>query len=446
MVNKINLQALAAALVLLAANALADTVTLKTGEKIVGKVTRDTATEVVIEERISASITDNRTIPKASVASVQKEATDEAPYQALKNVKPGVNSMPAASYDQMMKPLQAFIAQHPKSTHLAEIQANLTAFEAEKKRVDEGEVKLAGKWLSKEEAEKERYQVNAQVILNHMQDQQRRGDLVGALNTFDQLEQTYSGARVFPDAVDLAKQIIPAVQGAADRAGKTWAFQKAEREAGIQLLSEPQRSETVAANEREQKAADAAVEAATRLNSKWPPIVARSESALSAIASRATEESKRLATLEVSKMRESIKVAAEARKHLEAKAYDEAEAAITKSLALWATNESATRLQTEISASRSASPTPETASTEAEATPEATPTEGTPPVAAADGSIPADAAPADADESGEIVEEEEPSWFLTLPGIVTTIIVVILLLAAYTAFRKISKRANDVLE
>src|SRR5687768_18228475 len=40
----------------------------------------------------------------------------------------------------------------------------------------------------------------------------------------------------------------------------------------IQLLSEPERSQTIAANEREQKAADAAVEAASRANAKWPPL------------------------------------------------------------------------------------------------------------------------------------------------------------------------------
>lgn len=444
MVTKQLFQAWAAALsLLLSASALADTVTLKSGEKIVGKVMSETDQEVVIEERISASITDNRTIPKSDVASVQKESADAAAYQALKNHKPGANSMPATAYDGVIKPLQAFIAQHPKSEHLSELQANLAAFEEEKKRVDEGEVKLNGAWLSKEQAEKERYQINAQMILNHMQDQQRRGDLVGALNTFDQMDQSYAGARVYPDAVELAKQLVPALKNAADRAGKAWQFQKAEREKGIELLSEPQRSETIAANEREQRAADAAVEAATRSNSKWPPLVARSESALNTIANKTTEEANRLAALEVGKMRESIKAADEARKHLAAKEPQEAEAAVSKALALWSTNEAATRLQGEVNEARNT----------VAATSESAETEAMPEDASAD-AAPAstDAAATTAGEStdeaegtDEVVEGEKP-WFRTLPGIVISILAAILILTGVNAFRKISKRANDVLE
>src|SRR5687768_7085201 len=146
----------------------------------------------------------------------------------------------------------------------------------------------------------------------------------------------------------------------------------------IQLLSEPERSQTIAANEREQKAADAAVEAASRANAKWPPLVARSESALNSITSKATEEIKRLAALELAKMRDSIKVAEEARKHLEAKEAEQAEAAVTKALALWPTNEAATRLQTEVSEARSAAAataTEQPAAAEGETTAEAVPAE-----------------------------------------------------------------------
>src|SRR5690606_25565940 len=98
----------------------------------------ETDTEVVIEERVSASISDPRTVQKADIAKIDKETPDQAPYQAIKNLKPGPNSLPASSYEQVMKPLEAFLSQHPQSTYAAEIKTNLSAFEEEKKRVAEG--------------------------------------------------------------------------------------------------------------------------------------------------------------------------------------------------------------------------------------------------------------------------------------------------------------------
>lgn len=449
MLIKHSLQCWAAALsLLICSTAFADTVTLKSGEKIVGKVTSESDTEVVIEAQVSASIRDPRTIPRADIAKVEKEMPDEAAYQALKNHKPGPNSRPASSYDQVIKPLEAFLAQHPQSSHAAEIKTNLAAFEEEKKRVTDGEVKLNGNWLSKEEATKERYQINGQVVLNHMRDQQRRGDLIGALNTFDQLEQNYPGSRAYPEAVELAKQLLPVVKATAEKMGKAWQFQKAEREKGIQLLSEPTKSQTIAANEREQKAADAAVEAANRANQKWPPMIARSETALNSISSKATEEAKRLAEIDVSKMRESIKTSEEAQKQLAAKEIAGAEAGVTKALALWSANEAATRLQTEVNAARTAASETTTPATEetatatdvpaGEAAPAATTTEET---AATDATSTEETA-----ASEEEAVEEEKAWIFTLPGLVVTIVLVILVLAGLNALRKVSKRSDDVVE
>lgn len=450
MLIKHPLQSWAAALSLLVCcSAFADTVTLKSGEKISGKVISENDKEVVIEEQISAGITDARTIARSDVAKIDKEMPDAAAYQAIKNVKPGPNSLPATAYDSKIKPLEAFVAQHPQSAHVAEIKANLAAFEEEQKRVADGAVKLNGQWLSKEEAEKERYQINAQLVLNHMRDQFRSSDLIGAMNTFDQLEQTYPGSRAYPEAVELAKQILPNLKNAAVNAGKTWQFQKAERDKGIQLLSEPAKSQTIAANEREQKAADAAVEAANRANQKWPPLIARSETALNAINSRATEEAKRLAALEVGKMKESIKVVEEARKHLAAKEFEAAETAVSKALALWGANEAATRLQAEVNAARTAAPETTTAIAaegETAVDPAAAETATTDATKEASATAAEQTATDEAAAAGEEEVEEEKSWFLTLPGLVVTLVVVILVLAGLNALRKVSRKANDVIE
>ena len=53
----------------------ADVVVLKGGEKIEGRITSETPAEVRIEVKVSASIVDERVIPRADVASSGKHGT-----------------------------------------------------------------------------------------------------------------------------------------------------------------------------------------------------------------------------------------------------------------------------------------------------------------------------------------------------------------------------------
>lgn len=450
MVIKRPFQTWAAALITaaLAAGAYADTITLKDGTKIEGKVQSETDKEVVIEEQVSASITDTRTVPKADIVKIDKASQDEPAFQALKNLKPGTNSLPAASYDQILRSLNAFVNNFPESTHVPEIKQQIAAWEAEKKRVDDGEVKFSNRWLSKEEAQKERYQLNGQAILTHMQQQYRQGDLVGALNSFDQFEKSYAGARSFPDAVELAKQILPALKTTADRTLQQAKYQQAEREKGVQLLSEPQRSQTLAAIQRENQQAAAAVEAANKAGLKWPPLVPV-EAALTSISAKVPEELRRLSELPVSTMRQSIQLADKARGLITEKNFDEADQALRDALQQWSANELATRLQTEANTLKTASAS--APAEEAPAAPETAPaeSEAKPVLASAtatDTSADASATEAAAMANTVAAEHEEQGFFRTPAGIVTIIILTIIVLTVFFALRKISKRASEVIE
>src|SRR5687767_3643608 len=183
-----------------------DTVTLKSGEKIDGRILSETSAELKIEVK-SGGIVDERTVAKSDVAKVEKASADGVAWQPLKTLQPGANSLPAAQYDRVIGPLRSFVTQFPQSPHVADAQKALTAFEEEKKRVDAGELKLNGKWISKDEVQKERYQINALVALNYLREQQARGDIIGALNTFDVIERDYPGSRAYPDAVEAVLRI-----------------------------------------------------------------------------------------------------------------------------------------------------------------------------------------------------------------------------------------------
>src|SRR5687768_6064814 len=288
-----------------------DTVTLKSGEKIDGRILSETSAELKIEVK-SGGIVDERTVAKSDVAKVEKASADGVAWQPLKTLQPGANSLPAAQYDRVIGPLRSFVTQFPQSPHVADAQKALTAFEEEKKRVDAGELKLNGKWISKDEVQKERYQINALVALNYLREQQARGDIIGALNTFDVIERDYPGSRAYPDAVEAVLRILPAVKAQAAARMAALPAEKETQEKAIAAALEPSKSEMKAAGERERAMNEQLVAAAKTQGANWPPFLPKSEEAMRLIADRATNELSRLAGLNIGNFRQSIQLAEKA--------------------------------------------------------------------------------------------------------------------------------------
>lgn len=412
---------------------LADTVTLKSGEKIEGKVLSETDTEVVIEYKVSASITDSRTVPKAEVASVDKAGPDVAAYEAIKNLKPGPFSQPAENYERIIAALQNFVNTYAASTHVAEVKETLAQFQAEKGRVDGGEVKIAGNWLSKEQAEKEKYQIQAQLYYGQMQTQVRAGDYIGALTTFDALEKQYNGARAFPDAVDFAKKVVVSLRQMAERALPVAKQKAQERTTGLALLSEPQKSEVAAAQKRELDAMQARLEAASKGKQKWPPYMANYDKSLEAVIKATQAEQKRLEALPVPKMRQSIAATEQALIAREAKDFAKLETSVREAQSAWPQNEELKRLNVEVSKEKlelaKATPTPKPTPT-----PRATPN---PEEVAKQAEI--------MKKAQEAAAAEEAPLFTPF-RIVLALVVLALAVAAWKAYSKIRNKANEIIE
>ena len=416
----------------LCTTAFGDTIILKSGEKIDGVITSETAQDYTIEFHASASITDTRKVAKTDVDKIEKEQPDEKAYQTAKLLKVGPNSMPAASYEQMVTTLQAFVNNFPKSAHVEEIQKNLDALRDEKQRVDGGEIKLEERWISHEEAQKERVQLTGLALFKYMNDLSRGGDLVGAMNTFTQLEKAAAGSRSYPEAVELAKQILPNLKARAERNLQTWKYQKAEQEKGIQLLSGTDRTATIAATQREQKQADAAFEASTKAGLAFPPLMPPSEKGLTAISTKAVEVQKHLATVNVDKMHQSMALTDTARDAFDHGSLQDASAGLKEAQKLWPTNELAMRLSGQVSSAitKAAAAAAAAATPQPVAAPRATPRPAPIQTSAA-----------------EPVQEAPKSGFFSGPaGVVAGIIAIVLILGGFTVYRKVAARANEAVQ
>jgi len=417
----------------LALAALADTVTLKNGEKIDGRITAETDAEVTLEI-VSGGVVDERKVPKADVASISKVSPDEIAWQQLQSVKLGDNSLPSAEqYDAWLTPLNAFLKQFPDSKHKDAIAKIAADFTDEKARVEKGEVKLNGVWLSKDYIERERYQVGATIAFNYMKAQAARGDLVGAMNTFDVLTRQFDGSRAYLEAALYARQLIPALKAQAVQRIAAIPGENAERQRGVKANVGVDRVQLQKELDTEKKNMETALADAKKAGLKWPPFLRRSDAAMKQIAKLCDDTASQLATLDIAKSGESIKLAEEARADLEKKDLEAAGKKIRQALSAWPKNELANRLSAEhttATAAAKAAAIAEAEKEEAKATPKPVVKKNATPIPVAD----AKAATSD----------DKPSNPLFI--IVAALLAAVLAFVGWTAYKKVVKKSNEIIE
>jgi hypothetical protein len=433
------LSLLALASVTFAASVLADTVVLKNGTKIEGKITSETDTQITIETK-AGGIVDEQTVKKDEVQSVSKETPDEIAYASLRAIKLGANSLPSSTqYDNYLTSLKSFVSQFPESKHKAEIEKLATDFGAEQKRVADGEVKLDGKWLSKAEVQRERYQINGMVAFNYMKEQAARNDAIGAMNTFEILRKQYIGSRGYIEAADVAKRLLSTLKQQADARLARLPAENAEREKSVAGAAGLNKIQLQGELDREKQSNAAALALAKSQGLRWPPFIPRSEESMKEISSLAGEQASELTSVDVAKARQSIQLANEARAALDKKDLTVAEEKTRAARDAWGENEIVTRLEPEIASAKEAAD-----KAKAETTSEA-PVPATTAEKAED--KPADtesaATETSSDSSSEAANQEEGN---PLFRIVLIVIIAIVAFVGFSAYRSIRKKASEVIE
>ena len=320
----------------------ADSITLVTGEKIVGTIKSETASEVTIDVPVSASITDERVIRKEDISKEDKEQADEIAYKQLAAVQPNPElSYTAQTYDQILASLTAFQTQFPNSTYLPEIKKLAVTFQDEKKRVEEGQFKYQGQWLSKEEAARRQIQIVALQYYNEMEQQAAAGDLVNAMVTFDLIEKQYPTTRIYPKAVTLGQEVLARLQQ--DLAVRMQAV-KADQDQlkkTIAFTAEPEKSNIIASAKAEEDRAVGVIGDAVRSGAKWVPLIPRSQVSIDTLQKTAAGEATRLGSIPVAPMNASISKVDAARDAMATGNFATADTLLKDANTLWAQDEAA---------------------------------------------------------------------------------------------------------
>jgi hypothetical protein len=336
----------------LALSAHADTVTLKSGEKVEGRILTETDTELTIEVKVSGSIKDQRAIKKADVEKIDKVQPDLEAWEPLKNISTGEESLEGQDYQRAINVLNSFVSQFPQSPRAAEAKQKISALQEEMKRVDAGEMKVAGKWLTADEVKEERVQITGRALLARMKRHAAAGQLVEAMNAFEALDKSASASASFPDAVVLARQIAPRLKAAADQARVQLKAQAEERKRRLANVQGAERAQLEALQRQQQAQTDAAVAALEKSGVKWLPLSPATDRSLSTISTLAGGLSQTLNQHNVQRMKDSLAATDRVKDALANNDADAAVKGLAEANAAWSKNEYITRLQPKVAAAK----------------------------------------------------------------------------------------------
>lgn len=322
--------------------AQADTLILNSGDTLEGSVVSETESEVVFSYQVSSGITDQQTYARSDIKELKKISKADLQYEQVKDIRLGGDSLSPAEYQRAIAALSAFVEAHPENANAAALRKVLADFKGEEERVSKGEIKWKGKWYTEEEAAEQRYQIAGYRYFQRMRDLAGRNDLLGALNTFSQIDANYSGAAIYPDAIGMAQQLIVQLSAQIDAAVAQFRIQDDRYKEGIDYVIEPEKSRMIRAREAKITKAENAIKAAAGLDWKpYYPIVPKSADELR---KKCETETGRLAKLPVSQMRQSLRIAEAIPADIAEKKADEADAKLKEAGSLWKDNELLTRL------------------------------------------------------------------------------------------------------
>jgi uncharacterized coiled-coil protein SlyX len=264
-----------ASLLLALGIAHADTITLKSGEKLEGKVLNETDTEVILEYNLTPKIKDKKTIQKADIQEMIRLTPSQLSFaeQKLGEVLPTPDLMTGGDYERIIQDkLRTFVAKFPGTPEAAEVEKMITTLSEEKNKVVNGQIKMQGEWLDAATAKREAYNIEAYRVRTEMKavmagtDEKRNRE---ALRLFDKLRTQYGSSTQYVDAIPEALEILTAYQKQLSVMVAEHPVIAKQRADGLKTLTGAELALTKSSIDQEEKAFKSTFDAQTKQKVKW---------------------------------------------------------------------------------------------------------------------------------------------------------------------------------
>lgn len=232
-----NLLLLAASWLQFSHIAPADIIVLKSGEKLSGEILREVDGKYVVEVRVSASIKDEKIIPRADVTRIEKEAEDEKAFRSIADLVPAPDLLSLENYVVRIEKLESFLKNHPNSVRAKQVKQMLDTLGVEHDLVMAGGFKLGNELVTSEDYSADALAHDSRIAEKKIRDAVARGDFLAALRMHDEYELNFGVSERSADLSALIVQVMGAYQSKVAESLASLESRLQEREDGLMRMS-----------------------------------------------------------------------------------------------------------------------------------------------------------------------------------------------------------------
>jgi len=285
-----------------------DTVTLKNGTKLEGKITFEAADFIKLQTSRSGSIKETKLIKRSDIQSISKVSPDVVAMEKLKSSLPTPSLMTSSNYESLIKSgPESFLRAFPNSLLTGEAKKILKELNTEKALVDRGGVKLEGEWISVTKRQNFKTLINSRIRIYTMKKKATQRNYTSALRDLQIIEEQYIGTPAYPEAVKVAVAILPSYGQLLTRQLKDVEFLNKKRETNIKLLPPENQARTEAAYKKEQDRFKALADQEKKTGIKWRSVNSRNKDSITPMIDTIRKEIDRLQTVDTAKLEEQAK-------------------------------------------------------------------------------------------------------------------------------------------
>ena len=308
-----------------------ESIELRDGTKIEGKILSVNTETVLIEVQTSPAIREEMSYPRSDVAKIQRASQDDVAYAEVAALSVPSTADNPAVYDAPLERVRSFMKNYAYSKNMPEARKLVAALEADRARLVAGEIKLGGVWVAADASPAERTELGGRVQLAKMKES---SDPVAAMTAFEVLEKDHNTSSAYPDSVKVARDSLAKLRAELVRARADLERRTRDQEQGLKLASEDRRLQIEQGIAQEKSAIQAQIERVKQSGSKWVPVLSDTK-VLDDLSSLVESEEARLSKIDTATLAAGATAVSEAQRQLAAGNLSAAKANLEQAQKLW---------------------------------------------------------------------------------------------------------------
>ncbi len=333
----------------------ADTIKLKTGEVLQGRVTASSADSVTFEVQFSPTIVEQQIYARADIANLAVEADDEIAYAKIRDIRtPETALNPKVCQALLDNDLAPFLKQFPASARVVDVQQQVKSIQDDLLRLKRGDVKVFGTWYDHAAFDAEKYQIEAATVLEEMKQEIAAKNFPSAMNSFDLLLRSYQNSAAYVEALPLARKAIVSLEQQLNFEIGNLPDTKAQRQANLDRTPVEDRPPIQRAIDAENARAVATALLAQKNNQRFFTIFPFDEQGLQAMQAAVQQIETQLKDVDAKKLAEGARLVRQANEELATHQISEAETTIAQLKATWQEYEGLARMEQRLQAEKTA--------------------------------------------------------------------------------------------